>query len=72
MFSILVVTVPSAEATPVAAAIASPLRFIVFLLLALTASKRRWTFAGIDGSRRVLSLERYDAWVRFSHALVIF
>ena len=57
MFFILVVTVPSADVMPIAAAMASPLRLIGFWLLDLTASKRHWTFAGRDGSRRVLSFE---------------
>ena len=56
-FSMRVVTVPSADATPFAVAMASVLKLIDFSLLILTASRRRWTFKGMVGSSRVLSVE---------------
>ena len=60
-FSMRVVTVPSVDATPVVVAMASVLKLIDFSLLILTASRRHWTFKGMDDSRRVLSVERFVA-----------
>ena len=68
ILSILVVTAPRAWATPVADAMASPLRVTDFSLLILIVSRRRWTFRGILDSRRVLSFDLFDASVLSSQA----
>ena len=63
ILSILMVTSPRAWATPVADAMASPLRVADFSLLSLIVSKRRWTFRGMLDSRRVLSFDLLDVRV---------
>ena len=68
ILSILVVTVPRACATPIADATASALRVTDFSLLILIESRRCWTFRGMLDSRRVISLDLFDAWVLSSHA----
>ena len=63
ILSIRKVTSPRAWATPVADAMASPLRVADFSLLSLIVSKRRWTFRGMLDSRRVLSFDLLDVRV---------
>ena len=56
-FSILLVAVPRADATPVADAITSALSVMDLSLLILMASRRRWTCRGMEDSTSVLTLD---------------